>query len=88
MTLHPRDFPITDEAVAEALNAFGAAEHVAGKITHSVRIEAAIQAFLKHEGFEVERLLPDPGSITQFFPQERLVSPWKPVPSSREGGES
>lgn len=74
-----RDFPISDEAIEAAART--AAEHY----THIEATRAAIDAFLKAEGFEVERRqsvfnvpVPDGGEVKDGHDfRSRLVSKWR-----------
>ena len=49
-------------------------------------IEAAIRAADRTRGLKEERLDPYPRSTTQFAPQVRLVSDWRPVEQGGEDG--
>ena len=79
----PRELPISQDA----LDVAEATMFVMKDKPRLEVVEAIVREFLQAEGFELQHISPDPGSATQFFPQSRLVSPWKPAPSSTEGGE-
>lgn len=92
----PRELPISDVAVEAAARANHDAEHEREALCRGfddcpVKDEylkderVAIQAFLQVEGFEVEDDYKSLGGC--FVRETRLVSPWKPAPSSTEGGE-
>lgn len=81
----PRELlPISDEAAMAAHEAYHARLATQKVDETYVAMPAAIRAFLAAEEFKVEKMTADPQSATQFVPQLRLVSPWKPAPSSTE----
>jgi hypothetical protein len=53
------------------------------KATYRENARAAIAAFLKAEGFEVERRGPIVGPRTE----ERIVGPWRPLPTPTDPKE-
>jgi hypothetical protein len=92
----PRELPISDEAVMAAHEAYHARLATQKVDETYVAMPAAIQAFLQAEGFEVQRAHRYPSGahsggpnvpLTDVPVDARLVSPWKPAPSSTEGGE-
>jgi hypothetical protein len=89
MTGLPRDsspagnhekLPIDEAALKRAINSPG--------IDPSMNFESTarviVAAYLEAVGATVETMEPDPRSMTQFAPQQRVVTPWKPLTDMEE----
>jgi hypothetical protein len=88
----PRELPISDEGIKAAV---AAVERGGPWDSFTDEVRFGIEAFLQAEGFEVETrgIEPESGAVLDGWDDEpgeqqaRLVSPWKPAPSSTGGGE-